>query len=242
MPELLEVNRVSRSFGGVRANSDINLTVSSGTIRCVIGPNGAGKSTLVSMLSGHLRPDVGTIRLKGKDITGWPAHRVARAGVVRKFQRPSFYPDLSVMRNLEVAVLARGVRGRAVAPAVEQVAETVGLLDALGVPALHLPHGRTQWLEIGLLVAREPEVMLLDEPTAGMTTQETDETATLIRRLVEDRRMSAIVIEHDMGFVRALEAPVTVLHLGSVIASGSMQEVESHAQVRAVYLGEELEG
>ncbi|MFG2464515.1 ATP-binding cassette domain-containing protein [Streptomyces canus] len=237
---MLEVRGISKRFGGVQANTDVGLALPDSAIRCVIGPNGAGKSTLVSMLSGHVRPDRGTIHLRGKDITTWPAHRVASAGMVRKFQRPSFYPELTVRENLEIAVLGSGLRRRALAARVQEVAESVRLGDALDKPAAHLPHGRTQWLEIGLVVGRRAQIMLLDEPTAGMTPGETMMTADLVRELVETQGVAAIVVEHDMGFVRALDAEVTVLHLGRVIAQGSMSQIEQDAQVRAVYLGEEV--
>jgi ABC-type uncharacterized transport system ATPase subunit len=192
------------------------------------------------MLSGHVRPDHGSIHFRGKQITNWPAHRVARAGIVRKFQRPSFYPDMSVAENLEIAVLATRARGRRLRQRVEEVAQIVRLSDTLGTRAAHMPHGLTQWLEVGMLIGRGSQLMLLDEPTAGMTPEETATTATLIRSLVDDQGISAIVIEHDMSFVRSLESDVTVLHLGSVIAAGSMAEIAQDAQVQAVYLGQEV--
>lgn len=241
MNELLEVSGVSKTFGGVRANRDVSLTVAESTIRCVVGPNGAGKSTFLSMLSGHTRPDAGKIVFRDKDITGWPVHRVAKFGIVRKFQRPSFYPDLTVAENLTIPVLATGLRGAKLTSAVREVADQVSLLDALDVRGAHLPHGRTQWLEIGMLVARRARLMLLDEPTAGMTPDETMKTSQLIARLVGEHGVAAIVIEHDMGFVRSLNSDVTVLHLGEVIAEGPMSAVEADEQVRAVYLGQELD-
>jgi ABC-type uncharacterized transport system ATPase subunit len=237
--ELLHVEGITKSFGGVQANKDVSLSLAPSTIRCVVGPNGAGKSTFLSMLSGHTRPDTGRIEFRGKDITRWPAHRVARFGMVRKFQRPSFYPNLTVAENLTIPVLATGLRRGRAERAVHEVAAQVKLTDALQTRAAHLPHGRTQWLEIGMLVAREATMMLLDEPTAGMTPEETSETSDLIARLVADNGISAIVIEHDMTFVRSLNSEVTVLHLGQVIAEGPMSVVERDEQVRAVYLGEE---
>jgi ABC-type uncharacterized transport system ATPase subunit len=237
--EFLTVKGISKTFGGVQANKDVSLGLAESTVRCVVGPNGAGKSTFLSMLSGHTRPDAGTITFRGQDITGWPAYRVARLGIVRKFQRPSFYPDLTVAENLAIPALATG-RRRQADRVVREVAGQVSLGDALHVRAAHLPHGRTQWLEIGMLVAREATAMLLDEPTAGMTPEETARTSELIARLVANNGVSAIVIEHDMGFVRSLNCDVTVLHLGQVIAEGPMSAVERDEQVRAVYLGEDL--
>ncbi len=241
MNQLLEVRGISKTFGGVRANHDVSLSLDESTVRCVVGPNGAGKSTFLSMLSGHTRPDTGSITFRGRDVTGWPVHRVAKLGIVRKFQRPSFYPDLTVAENLTIPVLATRVRRRRVAHVVAEVADQVSLTDALGVRAAHLPHGRTQWLEIGMLVARKATVMLLDEPTAGMSPEETTRTSELIARLVAENGVSSIVIEHDMAFVRSLNSDVTVLHLGEVIAEGPMVEVERDEQVRAVYLGEDLD-
>jgi branched-chain amino acid transport system ATP-binding protein/urea transport system ATP-binding protein len=238
--ELLEVQGLSKSFGGVQANEDVRLTLAEASVRCVVGPNGAGKSTFVSMLSGHTKPDAGSIRFRGRDIAGWPAHKVAKAGMVRKFQRPSFYPDLTVAQNLEIPVLATGRRRGRVREAVRDVAEQVRLTDMLGARAAHLPHGRTQWLEMGMLVARDAQLMLLDEPTAGMTPEETSATSRLIATLVRERGISAIVIEHDMSFVRSLDSEVTVLHLGRVIAEGPMSAIERDEQVRAVYLGQEV--
>jgi ABC-type uncharacterized transport system ATPase subunit len=240
MDELLEVNGISKTFGGVHANRDVSLSVGESALRCVVGPNGAGKSTFLSMLSGHVRPDTGSIRFQGKDITGWSAHRVAKFGMVRKFQRPSFYPELTVAENLTVPVLATRERRSRVSSTVEAVAEQVSLTDVLGVRAAHLPHGRTQWLEIGMLVGRQAKMMLLDEPTAGMTPEETTKTSNLIAQLVAENGVSAIVIEHDMGFVRSLNCEVTVLHLGEVIAEGPMSVVERDEQVRSVYLGQEV--
>lgn len=240
MADLLQVSGISKAFGGVKANHNICLSVGESAVRCVVGPNGAGKSTFLSMLAGNTRPDAGTVLFQGNDITGWPVHRVAKLGMVRKFQRPSFYPNLTVAENLTIPVLATGARSSRVGSVVEEVAEQVSLGDALRMRAAHLPHGRTQWLEIGMLLGRQAKMMLLDEPTAGMTPEETTKTSELIARLVAENEVSAIVIEHDMAFVRSLNCEVTVLHLGEVIAQGPMSAVERDEQVRAVYLGQEL--
>jgi urea transport system ATP-binding protein len=236
---LLDVRALSKHFGGVQAATDVHLSVDAGSITSVIGPNGAGKSTLMAMLSGHSIPDSGNVFYEGRDVTKWPAHRRASAGVVRKFQRPAYFPGLSVVENLEIGVVAAGIRGgRAMRSRAREVADIVQLDDARYVTAGSLPHGRTQWLEIGLLLACRARVMLLDEPTAGMTRQETADTATLIHQLVHDLDMAFVVVEHDIDFVRSLDSQVTVLHLGQVIATGSMSDVEQDAQTRLVYLGE----
>lgn len=241
MADLLTVTGISKTFGGVKANRDVCLSVPGAAVRCVVGPNGAGKSTFLSMLAGNTPPDTGKIVFDGQDITSWPVHRVAKLGLVRKFQRPSFYPDLTVEENLAIPVLATGVRTSRVDRVIEDVAEQVRLGDALHMRAAHLPHGRTQWLEIGMLVGRKAKMMLLDEPTAGMTPEETTQTSELIGRLVAENGISAIVIEHDMSFVRSLNCEVTVLHLGEVIAQGPMAQVELDPQVRSVYLGQEFD-
>jgi len=191
------------------------------------------------MLSGHTHPDDGRIIFKDQDISRSSPHRVARKGIVRKFQRPSFYSELTVRENLTIAVLGTARSRRSRTSRVDEVADLVRLGDACNSVANSLSHGETQWLEIGLLLARDAELLLLDEPTAGMSPEETQATARLIRRLVDGLETSAVVIEHDMGFVRALDSPITVLHLGEVIAEGSMTEIEANDQVRRVYLGED---
>lgn len=239
MSELLRVESLCKSFGGVDANKDVNFSLAAGTKRCIIGPNGAGKTTFVSMISGHQKPDAGTVFFKGNDITGWPVHKVAQAGVVRKFQTPVLYHGLTVAENLTMAVLGTPRSRRERRRRVEEVASLVKLGDRIEERVSTLPYGYAQWLDIGLLLARDAQLMLLDEPTAGMSPDETVQTELLIRQLVDDLGLSAIIIEHDIGFIRALEAPVTVLHLGSVIAEGSMKEIEDDEQVRRIYLGEE---
>ena len=238
MGDGLVVEGLNKRFGGVQATTDVSMVVPDGSIRCIVGPNGAGKSTFLSLLSGHTKPDAGRIHFRGRDITNLPVHRIAKMGLVRKFQRPSFYPELTVAENLAIPAFAAGQTLRSISSAIGEVAERVALDDVLETPAVHLPHGRAQWLELGMLLAREAKTMLLDEPTAGMTPAETRNTAALIASLVRETGISAIVIEHDTGFVRSLEAPVTVLHVGRVIAEGSMSEIENDPQVRAVYLGE----
>jgi ABC-type uncharacterized transport system ATPase subunit len=239
MSELLRVESLCKKFGGVVANKDVSFSLEAGAKKCVIGPNGAGKTTFVSMISGHQAPDSGAVFFKDRNVTGWPVHKVAQAGIVRKFQTPVLYHGLTVAENLEMAVLGTGRARRDRRQRVEEVASLVSLADRLDQRVSTLPYGYAQWLDIGLLLARDAELLLLDEPTAGMSSEETVRTEELIRQLVDDLGFSAIIIEHDIGFIRSLQAPVMVLHLGSIIAEGSMGEIEADEQVRRIYLGEE---
>jgi ABC-type uncharacterized transport system ATPase subunit len=230
---LLETRGLGKRFQGLVANADIDFRLEKGEIRSVIGPNGAGKTTFISMVSGHLGPSSGRIRYKGQDITALSVVRRARLGIARKFQTPSLFDNLTAFGNVELAVLrARRPRRR-----VDEVLELVRLGAEARTPAKHLSHGQRQWLEMALLLANDAELVLLDEPTAGMTAEETHATGRLIRDLAEGLHLSAIVIEHDINFVRDLAAPVTVLHLGRVLTEGPFKAVAENPQVRDVYLG-----
>ena len=239
MAELLRTEGLTKRFQGLLANESIDFQLSSGELRCVIGPNGAGKTTFISMISGHLRPTAGTIWYRGDQITHLPVPARARRGIGRKFQTPSVFDNQSVYENAELAVLAAARPpgdGRA---RIAQVLELVRLEDQADVLARNLSHGQRQWLEIGLLLANDAKLLLLDEPTAGMTAEETAATGELVRRLITELDVSAIIIEHDINFIRALQAPITVLHLGRVLVEGSFDEIERSPQVRDVYLGGE---
>jgi ABC-type uncharacterized transport system ATPase subunit len=230
---LLETQGLGKRFQGLVANADINFRLEKGEVRSIIGPNGAGKTTFISMISGHLGPSSGRIRYKGRDITDLPVLRRARLGIARKFQTPSLFDNLTAFENVELAVLrARRPRGR-----IGEVLDLVRLRGEAGKPAKHLSHGQRQWLEIALLLANDAELVLLDEPTAGMTAEETHATGHLIRHLAESLRLSTIVIEHDINFIRDLAAPVTVLHLGRILTEGPFEVVAEDPRVRDVYLG-----
>ncbi len=239
MPELLRAEGLTKSFRGLLANDDISLVLSEGEIRCIIGPNGAGKTTFISMVSGHLRPSSGSIRFRGREISALPVHRIARMGIARKFQTPTVFDSLSVYENTELAVLATGRPARQRHARVLETLELVRLSEVAEQSVGTLSHGQRQWLEIGMLLANDAQLLLLDEPTAGMTAEETHSTGELVRRLVGDLNLSAIIIEHDINFIRDLEAPVMVLHLGAVLAEGSFAEIEANERVRSVYLGEQ---
>jgi len=231
---VLEARGVVKEFGGLRAVAGVDLTLRRGELRCLIGPNGAGKSTFFKLLAGVLRPTAGTIRFKGLDLSRLEPHEVARAGIGIKFQVPRVYDRLSVAENLWLAANFR--HGRAAAgAAVERALAQVGFGERREATVAHLSHGDRQWVEIGMVLAAEPELILLDEPTAGMTRAEARRTAGLVREI--NRRATVVVVEHDMDFVRQLAATVTVLHRGAVLAEGSMDEIRDNATVRDIYLG-----
>lgn len=239
----LYIEGLTVSFNGFVAVNDLNLYVDQGELRVIIGPNGAGKTTLLDLICGRTKATAGSIRFKDTELTGLAEYEIVRAGVGRKFQTPSIYETLSVRENLEVSFPAgRSVLGAltfrrspAVLERVEQVAEEIFLADQLDRSAELLSHGQKQWLEIGMLLMQEPELMMLDEPVAGMSVSERERTAELLNRISRNR--SLIVIEHDMEFVKNIAHKVTVLHQGRVLAEGSMDKVQSDPRVVEVYLG-----
>ena len=237
MADLLRAQGLTKSFRGLVANRGIDFAIQVGEMRCIIGPNGAGKTTFVSMISGHQRPDSGRIEFDGRDITDLPVHRVARLGIARKFQTPTVFDDLTTYENMELAVLAGRRPARQRRAKVAETLDQVRLAEVAGQGVGTLSHGQRQWLEIGMLLACDARLLLLDEPTAGMTAEETHATGELVRTLVDDLDLSAIIIEHDINFIRDLRAPVTVLHLGAVLVEGPFEEIEHDERVRAVYLG-----
>ncbi|MEO1081495.1 MAG: urea ABC transporter ATP-binding protein UrtD [Pseudomonadota bacterium] len=242
---ILYLEDVSVSFSGFAALDKLSLAIDSGELRCIIGPNGAGKTTLMDVITGKTRPDSGTVFL-GQEIN-LLAHDeagIARLGVGRKFQRPSVFRELSTRENLTLALAGRrspwqALRYRPTSEDQDRIVElmrTAGLSGEAGTPAGRLSHGQTQWLEIAMLLAQEPRLLLIDEPVAGMTEQESERTAELLRSLVPER--SVVVVEHDMHFVRSIARRVTVLHEGRVLAEGSMDAMQADARVREVYLGD----
>ncbi|MFB9269209.1 urea ABC transporter ATP-binding protein UrtD [Bradyrhizobium erythrophlei] len=239
----LELRDISVSFNGFKALNELNMSVRKGELRCLIGPNGAGKTTALDTICGKVKPSAGTVTFAGSALQDLEEHEIARAGVGRKFQVPSVFRDLTVSENLEVArarrtsVFAnlRWDQRSAGREDIERLAELIGLTEQLDRPAAYLSHGQTQWLEIGMLVAQDAELILMDEPTAGMTTQETRKTAELFARL--KGKHTLIVVEHDMGFVKAIGDIISVMHMGQMLAEGTAAEVEAHPDVRRAYLG-----
>jgi branched-chain amino acid transport system ATP-binding protein len=231
---VLQARGLVKEFGGLRAVDALDFTLRRGELRCVIGPNGAGKSTLFKLLTGQLKPTAGTIHFKGLDLTRLEPHEIARAGIGITFQVPRVYDALPVAENLWVA--ARFRHGAAGAGAVvDRVLVETGLGERRATLVGHLAHGDRQWVELGMVLAADPELVLLDEPTAGMSSAEARRTADLVRAI--NRRATLIVVEHDMDFVRDIAGYVTVLHRGAVLAEGTMEEIRANDVVRDVYLG-----
>lgn len=240
---ILQVESLTVSFDGFKAVDGLSLTVERNELRVIIGPNGAGKTTLLDMICGKTRPSSGKVLFEGRDITYMNEYEIVRAGVGRKFQTPSVYEDLTVFENLEISLprmhgLFKSLTFRRSAAIVEQIqamAEQIFLVDRLGHRSGQLSHGQKQWLEIGMLLMQEPTLLLLDEPVAGMSPREREQTGDLLRRIAVGR--SVVVIEHDMDFVKRIAHRVTVLHQGRLLSEGSADEVQSDSRVIDVYLG-----
>ncbi len=244
---VLETRGLSRTFGALRAVSDVDLTVEPGELRAIIGPNGAGKTTLFHLLSGVVRPSAGHVRFKGHDITTLPAHARCRRGISRTFQITSLFGDLSVVENVRIAIqLKHGgnftlLGGRTLLRETERRArETLGSLrldDRATLPASTLPHGEQRLLEIAMALAQEPDLLLLDEPTQGLSSEETAATIAVIRRIARERHLTMLLVEHDMDVVFNVADRITVLEFGQVIADGDPAEVRASADVQKAYLG-----
>jgi ABC-type uncharacterized transport system ATPase subunit len=237
MAELLRTERLTKNFRGIVANENIDFVLGTGDIRCVIGPNGAGKTTFISMISGHVVPSSGTIRFRERDITRLSVDRRAKAGIARKFQTPTLFDRLTVYQNLEIAALGKPGRKPERENRIEHVLEITRLARLYDDSAATLSHGQRQWLEVGMLLSNRAELLLLDEPTAGMTAEETHATVDLLHMLASTMGLSMVIIEHDMNFIRDLKVPVTVFHLGRVLVHGSFEEIAENELVRDAYLG-----
>ncbi|RVT40721.1 urea ABC transporter ATP-binding protein UrtD [Sphingobium algorifonticola] len=240
---LLSVDGVTIDYSGFKALDNFSMTLQRGETRVVIGPNGAGKSTLCDTIIGRVRPSSGRVLFRGEDISGLPEQAIVGRGICRKFQAPGVLPTLSVRNNLALAArkdrrwwksMGLGIPA-AERATIDEVLETIGLAERAGDEAGALSHGEKQWLEIGMVVATGAELLLLDEPTAGMGPAETSRTAQLILGLGASR--TVLVIDHDMSFVEQLQASVTVMHQGKFLKQGSIAEIRADAEVAAVYLG-----
>ncbi|WP_022978696.1 urea ABC transporter ATP-binding protein UrtD [Nevskia ramosa] len=242
---ILYVEGVTKSFDGFKALNDLSLYIETGELRCVIGPNGAGKTTMMDVITGKTTPDTGSVWFgQTIDLLGMSEPEIAQAGIGRKFQKPTVFPEHSVFENLELAMacdksvwkILFAKLNAAQRERIDEVLGIIGLKDHRFGKAGALSHGQKQWLEIGMLLMQDPLVLLVDEPVAGMTPQETERTAELLVSLAG--KHSVVVVEHDMNFVRSIARKVTVLHEGHVLAEGTMDEVQNDPQVKRVYLGE----
>ena len=243
---MLEVRGVRKAFDGFVAVNDASVTVERGQIAAIIGPNGAGKTTLFNLITGHLRPDAGAVVLEGRNITGLAPHDVCRLGMGRSFQRTNIFPKLTVYQNVQAAFLSHRGRGRNLWSRVENLYRdeteallaSIGLRERAGEVSGFLSHGGQKQLELGIALASEPSLLLLDEPTAGMSVTETRDTIRLVERIARERGLTLLFTEHDMEVVFSIAQKITVLHQGRVIAEGAPAAVRADAEVRRVYLGE----
>ena len=233
---LLETHDLSMRFGGVQAVRDVNFTLAEGELRCLIGPNGAGKSTFFKMLTGQLQPSQGQVLFRGHDISRAQAHQIARLGIGIKTQVPSVFDGLSVRENIWLAAsrIHAGERANAV---VDEMLERIGLTAAATRLVGQLAHGQRQWVELGIVLSTDPELILLDEPAAGMTHEEVYKTAELVREI--NRSKALIVVEHDMQFIRMIASKVTVFNQGAVMIEDSVENIMRNPEVRDVYLGKQ---
>jgi len=240
---ILSVEDLTVSFDGFRAVDGLSLRVAQDELRVIIGPNGAGKTTLLDIICGKTRPSAGRVMFQGRDLVRMAEFDIVRAGVGRKFQTPSVYEDLTVLENFEISLpnahgVVRSLRFRRTPEVRERIQDMAGqvfLADRLAEKAGRLSHGQKQWLEIGMLLMQSPQLLLLDEPVAGMSPREREQTAELLARI--SRGKSMVVIEHDMDFVKRIAHKVTVLHQGRLLSEGSVAEVQADPRVLDVYLG-----
>jgi urea transport system ATP-binding protein len=242
---ILELKDVTKAYDAYKVVDEFNFKVNQGELRCLLGPNGAGKTTTIDLITGRQKATSGTIIFDGRKITGMREDKIAKRGVGRKFQVPAVFKELTVRDNLQVALnkntdpfsnMFRFSRNEG-RERLQQVVELAGLQDRLDELGGNLSHGETQWLEIGMVLTQNPKLLLMDEPTAGMTEQETQKTSEIFNRLKGDHTL--IVVEHDMAFVREIADVITLMHLGKTLAEGPMEEVENDPKVIEVYLGSE---
>jgi branched-chain amino acid transport system ATP-binding protein len=247
MTPVLETRGLARAFGALQAVANVGFTVSAGELRAIIGPNGAGKTTLFHLISGLLPPTAGRVLFKGDDVTALAAPARCRRGISRTFQITSIFPELSVLENVRIAIQLKaegnfrlvGGHGlmEASARSARESLRFLGLLDRSEEPAATLPHGDQRLLEIAMAVAQEPALLLLDEPTQGLSPDDTAATVGVIRHIARERRLTILLVEHDMDVVFDLADRISVLHFGQIIAEGTPNEIRANADVQTAYLG-----
>ena len=239
----LAIEDLTVSFDGFKAVDNLNLYIDKNELHVVIGPNGAGKTTVLDLICGKTKASSGSIKFLNQELTELAEHEIVRSGVGRKFQTPSIYENLTVFENLEVSYpYGRSVLGslmfkrdKAVIDKIHEIAKEIMLDDALDTESALLSHGQKQWLEIGMLLIQDPQLLMLDEPVAGMSVKEREQTGDLLKKISQGR--SVLVIEHDMDFVAQIAQKVTVLHQGKILAAGQMEKVQNDPKVIEVYLG-----
>ena len=243
--DIIRAEGVTVSFGGFRALNRLDFSMQAGELRVVIGPNGAGKTTLLDAICGKVVPSEGRVIFKGKDLRGLNEHEIVHQGIGRKFQTPSIYRDHTVFENLELSYKAKKTvfstllarRTAKLQEQIERILELIGLQDKHGYRGGALSHGEKQWLEIGMVIVQDPDLLLIDEPVAGMTDEESAKTGELLTSIAQDQAI--LVIEHDMTFVRQIAQTVTVLHEGALLCEGPVDQVQRDPRVIEIYLGRE---
>lgn len=250
VPPIIEAQDLSKHFGGLRAVEGVNLQVREGSLHSVIGPNGAGKTTMFNLISGTLKPTRGRVLLRGKEITGMPLHRMAHLGIGRSFQLTNVFPNLSVLENARLAAQAvghdslniwsRAARFRQYEESAMEALRVVGLADKAPLVASVLPHGDKRKLELAIILAAKPQVLLLDEPTAGMASEQVPMLLDIIRGILESGGKTIVLVEHNMNIVMNVSDRITVMHQGQVLAEGTPQEIRQNTVVQQAYLGDSL--